>query len=384
MNALLAMFVIFLIFSLGDFVAKKTKALVSMMLVGAIVFMVAFWCGLPATIFSDSGLLGFASITISMFLAHIGTTIKVRDFIREWKTVAVVLVTTIAIAAGVYFIGRLVIDRYYALVGAPVLAGGVVAYLVMSGLGETLGRSDIAVFAVLVLTFQSFVGVPVASYFCKKEGLRVRDEYRAGNITLAGKEAQASKKLITMPESLSTPNFILCKLAIVGYCSTLLGSLTGLSSLIFALIIGVILSEIGVLEENALTKANGFGFVLAGATVTIFAGLVNTTPSMVVSMIVPLLVVLLIGTVCCVVFAIIMSKVVHFSWQLSVGLAVTAFFGFPGTYLISNEVAEASGDTAEERQAVLESIMPKMVIAGIVSVSVVSGIIAGVMVNWVG
>lgn len=99
-------------------------------------------------------------------------------------------------------------------------------------------------------------------------------------------------------------------------------------------------------------------------------------------MIVPLLIVLAIGLVCCAVVAIVMGKIVHFSWQLSIGLAVTAFFGFPGTYLISNEVARTSGDTPEECAAVMESIMPKMIIAGIVSVSVVSGLLAGIMVNW--
>lgn len=184
MNALLALFLIFLIFSLGDFIASKTKALVSMMLVAAVVFMVAFWCGLPTTIFDDSGLSAFASVTISMFLAHIGTTIKVRDFAREWKTVVIVLFSTIAIAMGVFFIGKLLIDRYYALVGAPILAGGMVAYFVMNGVSEALGRTDISVFAVLVLVFQSFIGVPVASYFCRQEGRRVRDEYRAGTLQI--------------------------------------------------------------------------------------------------------------------------------------------------------------------------------------------------------
>ena len=384
MNALLALFVIFLIFSVGDFVASKTKALVSMMLFAAVVFMVAFWTGLPKTIFDDSGLSAFAGVTISMFLVHIGTTIKVRDFAREWKTVVIVLFSTIAIAMGVYFVGKLFIDRYYALVGAPILAGGMVAYFVMNGVSETVGRADISVFAVLVLVFQSFIGVPVASYFCKKEGLRVRDEYRAGKLTVdfSNGEGQHKTLLPPIPEKYNTANVILCKLALVGYASVLLGKATSVSMLIYALILGVLLREVGFLDEAALTKCNGFAFVLAGATCSIFSGLVNTTPAMVASMIVPLLIVMAIGLVCCAVVAIVMGKIVHFSCQLSIGLAVTAFFGFPGTYLISNEVARASGDSPEECAAVMASIMPKMIIAGIVSVSVVSGLLAGIMVNW--
>lgn len=128
MNSLLAVLIIFFVFFLGDIVATKTKAVVSMLFFGAVVFMIAFWCGLPGTIFKDSGLLAFSSITIGMLLAHIGTTINLRDFKSEWKTVVIVLISTCAIALGVYFIGQHFMDRYYALAGAPVLAGGMVAF----------------------------------------------------------------------------------------------------------------------------------------------------------------------------------------------------------------------------------------------------------------
>lgn len=163
--------------------------------------------------------------------------------------------------------------------GAPILAGGMVAYFVMNGVSEALGRTDISVFAVLVLVFQSFIGVPVASYFCRQEGRRVRDEYRAGTLQINSAKSEGAHKTLlpSIPEKYNTANVILCKLALVGYISVLLGKATGVSSLIFALILGVLLREIGF-DEAALTKCNGFAFVLAGATCSIFAGLVKTTP----------------------------------------------------------------------------------------------------------
>ena len=165
MNALVALGLVFLIYSIGDFIADKTKTFVSMLLACAVIFTAGFWLGLPKTIFADSGLIAFAKITICMFLIHIGTAIKINDFVKEWKTVFVTFFATLAVAGGVFFIGRLFIDAYYALVGAPVLAGGVVAYLVMSPIGDVLGRPDIKVFAVLVLVFQNFVGIPIAFFF---------------------------------------------------------------------------------------------------------------------------------------------------------------------------------------------------------------------------
>ena len=180
MNALLAMTIIFLVFAFGDLVATKTKAIVSSMLACAIVFMIWFWTGAPATIFTDSGLMAFASVTIGMFLVHVGSTIKLRDLMTEWKTVLISLISTLLIAFGVYFIGQFIIDRYYALVGGPTIAGGMVAYLVIKGVGDVVGRDDVAVFALMVISLQALAGIPIASQLCKKEGVRVLQDWKDG------------------------------------------------------------------------------------------------------------------------------------------------------------------------------------------------------------
>ena len=107
MNALVALGLIFLIYSIGDFIADKTKAFVSMLLACAVIFTAGFWLGLPKTIFADSGLIAFAKITLCMFLIHIGTAIKINDFVKEWKTVFVTFFATLSVAGGVFFIGKL-------------------------------------------------------------------------------------------------------------------------------------------------------------------------------------------------------------------------------------------------------------------------------------
>ena len=57
-------------------------------------------------------------------------------------------------------------------------------------------------------------------------------------------------------------------------------------------------------------------------------------------------------------------------------IGITALFGFPGTYIIPTEVSEVVGETEEEKEMILEHIPPNMIIAGMVSVSIVSGILA--------
>lgn len=386
MNNLIALSLVFFVYSFGDFIADKTKAFISMILVASVIFTISFWYGLPKTIFYDAGLVQFAKLTVCMLLIHIGSTIRIRDFINEWRVVVVALSAVLVVAMCVFFAGRLFIDSYYALVGAPVLVGGVVAYLVMSPIGDILSRPDIKVFAILILVFHSFVGVPIASYFCKKAG----EAYAAtlGKLTdteEAGQEQQAApkRKVITIPQKFSTPNIILTKLAIISYLATVCGELTSLSFLIFGIIFGVIFQEIGLLEDNCLVKANGMTFVMAGAIAMVFDGLTATTPAMIAGMILPLLMVFAIGVVACVLTAVIAAKAIHMDWQLSIAMAIAAFFGFPGTYLIALEVSKACGKTEAEHKKVLDYIMPKIVIAGIVSVSIVSGLLAGVMVTWI-
>ena len=81
MLPILATFVILLIFGVGDMIATKTKAIVSMLFVASVVFMAGFWTGLfPKTMFTDSSLLNVATVLVCMLLVHMGTTIKLRDF----------------------------------------------------------------------------------------------------------------------------------------------------------------------------------------------------------------------------------------------------------------------------------------------------------------
>ncbi len=388
MIPLLALTIVFLIYAIGDLIATKTKALISMMLVCSLIFLVAFWCGLPASIFEDSGLTAFSSVTICMFLVHVGSTIKVKDFVKEWKTVVIVLLSTLAISFCVYFVGQLFMEKYYALVGGPTVAGGMVAYLVMQTVGDTLGRTDITVFALMVLSFQGFIGVPIASALCKKEGTELLALWKEGKYIPTfenEKEGKFSKFKIfaNVPEKYNSANLILFKVALVALIAQQLAKITGINQLIFALILGVIFHEIGLLDDAALTKANGFSFVIAGALCNVFSGLSNTTPQLLGSMLLDIVLVFVIGIAVAAVISILVGKLVHFSWKLSLAVAMTALFGFPGTYLVSREVAAAIGKNDEESQVVMSYLMPKMVIAGIVSVSVVSGLAASIMCSWI-
>jgi len=102
MTAIISAAVIFVVFAVGDMISAKTKAIVSMLLVASVVFLAGFWTGVfPTTLFADSTLLSMAGLLVTMLLVHLGTTIRLRDFGAQWRTVIISAVACIAISAAV-------------------------------------------------------------------------------------------------------------------------------------------------------------------------------------------------------------------------------------------------------------------------------------------
>lgn len=388
MNGLHALTIIIVVYALGDLIATRTKAIISMLFVASVVFAAGFWNGLPSTIFADSSLMSFASVVVGLLLVHMGSTIQLNDFLKEWKTVVIVLASTISICLGVYFAGSFFVDRLYALIGAPILGGGVVAFLVMSDALQNIASQDVIIFGSLVLVAQGIIGFPIASVLCRKEAVRLKGEIRKGALTLhtENSEKKQKKKLVPpVPEKYNSENLIIAKLAILACLAQYLSNLNGgnVNMLVICLILGVIARELGFLDEGALTKANGFTFVIGAVLVNVFANLADTTPSLLVSMIRPLLIVAVVGLLFCGAISVVIGKLFRQSWYMSFALGVTALFGFPGTFIVPNEVAKAVAETEEEKAIILQNILPKMIIAGMVSVSIVSVLAAGVMAGWV-
>lgn len=402
MLPILATFVILLVFGIGDMVATKTRAIVSMLFLSSVLFLIGFWTGiLPNTMFDDSTLLLVSGVLVSMLLVHMGTTIKLRDFADQWKTVLIAGLACIAISLGIYFIGGLLVaDKNYVVVGAPILSGGVVATITMQTAVSDLGLPvELGVFAALVMVVQGFVGYPVCSLCLKSEAKRVRRLVESG-AELKGVTAKVAtstepkKRLIPyIPDKYNGPNIMMAKVAFFAFLATITANAINgwiastfdtaftISALIFALIYGIAAKELGFIEENPMKRAGADGFMLVVVTLSIFTNLAQSTPDMVAGMFWPLLVVVVTGSITFLVISTLVGKIFGVSWQMSCAIGSTCLFGFPGTYIVTTEVVNATAANDEEKQLMLDHMMPKMLIAGMVSVSITSILIAGYMVN---
>lgn len=381
MDSLVALIVVLAVFSIGDLVSYYTRSIVSMLFVSSVLFIGLFWMGLPQTVFEDAQLYYLGALFIGILITHMGTLLSIDDFVQQWKTVVVAAIALAGIGLILYLVGPLLMDRIYAIAAAPPISGGVVAAIIMGERAAEMGMTEVEIFATIIVAIQGFVGYPVCSAILNREAKAIlaRDDEESEKVIV-----NTRKTLIPeLPKDLQTPYILLLKLGVFAYISSKLADLTNgvVHMYVICLFLGVLGRWIGILEESTLTKANSFGLSMAALMAVIFRPLANATPEILAELIVPLLIALALGTIAILVFGTIAAKIVKMSVPMAIAIGTTALFGFPGTFILSNEVANANGKTQEERKKILDEILPKMLVAGFATVTIGSVILAGVMVK---
>lgn len=381
MDTLLALVIILGVYAIGDVISYYTKSIVSMLFTASVLFIVLFWMGLPTTVFEDANLYYFGAMMIGLLIVHMGSLLSVDDFVKQWKTVVVACFAMLGIGVMLFLVGPLFVDRLYSIAAAPPIAGGVVAAIVMGERAAELGMPEVQIFVTIIVAVQGFVGYPVCSVILNREAKSILSRPASSDDQVVVKEI---KPLIPpLNKDLQTSYVLLFKLALLALISSRLAALTNgiIHNYVVCLFVGVLARAIGFLEPSALTAANGFGIAMAALMAVIFAPLANATPEVLSSLILPLVITLVLGTIGIFIFATIAAKIFKMSVPMAIAIGVTALFGFPGTFVLSNEVAVANGKTEEERKRILDEILPKMLVAGFATVTVGSVVMAGIMVN---
>ena len=386
LTQLQAILVVLVFFSLGDLIASKTKALMSMRFISSALILAAFWMGMPADLFQKTGLMNLAMTFIPVLMVHMGTMIDGRAMLAQYKTVIIALLTMCAASAAVILIGSPLIGMNYALTATGPISGGNVAMLIMSAAAQEKGLNDILVFVTMLLILQSFVGVPIASFCLRREARRLRAEFAAGaQAAAAAAEKTERKKLIPpLPKKLRTPFILLCKSFLVAALAVAAAKLTGnkVHPFVMALVFGVLAYELGFLEGRILEVAASSGLSIFIMLLPTYVNLSKATPQMVASLLFPIVVSFAAAVVGLIVSSLIISKVAHTSFDLTLAIGSCCLIGFPGTFIVSDEVARTYGDTEEEHKFIESRIMPQMLVSGFTTVTIASVFLAGFLVNF--
>lgn len=187
-----------------------------------------------------------------------------------------------------------------------------------------------------------------------------------------------------MPEKYSTTAFILAKLMLVAFISNRLSLLTGgkVNQAVITLILGILFTELGFLDRDSLNKAKSYGFLMFVLMIYVFAGLNEATPEIVKSCIGPMVAIIVVGVIGMAIMSILVGRFLGVSWRMSFATSLTALYGFPPNYILTEEAVKAITDDVEERKYLMDIMLPQMIVGGFITVTITSVIIAGVFINF--
>lgn len=397
MSQMLALVILLFILFIGDFIAVRTKAWVPSVFVCAVLFLVGYWTFFPQDIVALAGIPSVVAVMMMyLLIVNMGTLLSLKELMAQWKTILIALSGILGIIAILFGIGTLIFDLQTVIVAIPPLVGGLVSALIMSEGAANAGLTSLSVFAIVIYVMQGFAGYPLTSIMLKKEGKKLLQQYRNGQLSdeqsvhaevAATVEISPRAKWVDkIPEKYNTEYFKFLRLAVVGFLaylvSTSLAPIVEINALVLCLLFGVIGKSVGFLETHTLQKANGFGLAIMALMLFVFDGLKHATPNMMLEILTPLVVCIVLGVIGMYIFSFIAGKLLKVSKHMAFAVSLTALFGFPADYIITNEVIKSLTKDEKEREVLTSHMLPPMLVGGFITVTIVSVILAGTFVSF--
>ncbi|MEA4954271.1 MAG: hypothetical protein VB096_01975 [Pseudoflavonifractor sp.] len=375
-----------LTFAVGDYIALKTRGVVSTFITAILVFILfgGVLKILPADLMERSGLTALIpTFGMVLILTNLGSTLDLNELKKEWRTILVSLAGVVGVILLCATVGRLLFGKEHALSAIAPISGGIVATMITGEAAKAAGRADLASFASAVMALQILIGLPLASFFLRKATAAYIE--KGGHLQ---SQAEGSRRidihfLPATPQSLDTPTAHFARLAVVGALAQSFSGLTRLNATICYLLLGALAAAVGMLDKNSLKKAGGDGVMLLATYAYCTASFVTMTFSQFASILLPVFGLLLLGAVGVALFSVLMGLLFHWSPSLSIAVGLCCMLGYPVTYAVAMEVVTGASFgrnfTPEQVQNLTDYVLPKMLIAGVASVSVASVALAGVV-----
>lgn len=377
------LFICLLFFGIGDILGVLTKAKLSAVFVSLMLFLVSFLTGIiPPDIIQRAELAGMGKWAMGFLIFGMGTSLNIKELIREWRTVVTaVLSMLVLMVAAVALIPLIGYEE--TIVSIPILNGGIIATQIMSTAAMDKGFHIAAALGTVLYAVQKFFGTPMASYFGLRAARATLAEYRRTGINpnKPVEEAEEHKETFFERYKKYYGNFAcLAIVAFFAWVSFVIGKYTGLSYTIWALILGAVMGSTGTIPPKILeySKTSGLFNVAVFATIIPSLAKIKVEDLVVLSYSTVVVFILTFITLFLFFYLLPLWKLLG-SKDLAMGVSVCQLLGFPATYLVANEVATATAENEEERQVVLDMLMPKYLVAGFATVTTFSIITAGIL-----
>ena len=373
-----------LVFAISEILAKVTKGWVPSVLVIMILMLVGFSTGLfPKTIIDDAGVSdALFKVACGLLVTHLGTLISRKEMAAQWKTVIISLMGVASITVICLTLGTALFGFDNAIAAAPPLAGGAIATAMMSSAATEAGKTSAALVAIVCLSLQGLVGYPLTSFCLKKETKRLTKLYRNGEFK-ASTAASEDKKDEKKKRATST-TIILLKLALITLAAYWIDYATKgyIPMYVICLLLGFAAHELKLVETDSLHEASSYGFVMTALMMGLFKTLASSGTDGIASVVGIAAALVAFATVAMGLMALLASKIFKQSFFMCYAIVLNAFSGFPINMLITTEAININTEEGDERDNITAEIMPKMLVAGFVCVTIVSVLLAGILVRF--
>lgn len=374
---------------IGDFVSTKSKGKIPQMLIVAIIFLLGFWTIFPKDILNIGNITPIANIMMSFILIHVGTMFDVKSIKKEWKVVVVTLVAIVGIVLFTIVIGTLFFGKEVGLIAAAPMTGGGMAAMIMDNAAKAANKPELGMLAMMIFIMHGFFGFPLTAFILNKECKRLISDFRSHETTVEEvsnntednlEENKTKKKLIErIPEKYRTSTFYIAQLAILAVICAWITEKTGINNAIIQVILGIVLGQVGLIENSPLVKTESYGILNMGLLASFMGSFAVATPDLVAKLAFQIIVLMTVATIAIVVFSVPVGKRLGYSSYMSIAIGLNCFLGFPFNYALTNEAIKGVAETELEAKYLNDQIMSKMIIAGIISVSIVSAVLAGII-----
>ena len=384
-NPVISITVYIVLYAIGKMIATKTKGILVEALFLSAVYIAGFLSGvIPTDSLTSTGVPAMMSAFGTMLLVtNLGTMIELRRLIKEWKTVVICLGGLLITTALFWTLGIMIFGRYYALCALPPVAGGIVAAGLVASAAEAAGMTDYGAFASLVCSLQTFAAVPVASFLLRKycDKLVKDQSYLVINQPLSGKDFPDFRIVKKFPKAWNQESMMVARLMVVTLLGTYVAKISGgkLPAAVVVLFLGVIFTELGLLERQTLTKAGYMSLLIMGLVMSLPNSFRNLTVESFGDMLIPVVFFLALGAVSLTVGGVFMGRVLKVDWRLAAASSLAAMYGYPLTEIIPRAVVGSYQLPADQEEQLLESVMPPLIIAGFTTVTIASVTLAGVV-----
>lgn len=391
-DIILSGLIVIALLAAGEVLAAKIKSFLPSILISALLYLILFWTGvLPADLMERSGFTSLVTVAISLIIISMGSSTDFENLRENAKTVGLAASIFVIHVSSVLAVMWLIYDKNTALGCLP---GGSNVSLIIQGRARELGYQNIVVLSALLFSFKALVSCPLVALLIRRE---VKALLRDGTVEEA---PQVPKPSSSAPATGSKNSFLsrvfykgpcredesfiitLLRLYAVAFVAGLLEKLTGLSRYVFCLILGILLGEAGFLHKDDLQRTGVSNFLMVMLMATVMSGFSMSSPAMLAELAVPLVIVLATEALSIFLASLVLRKLFGFSKPMAAAIGYQGMMGFPTNMIISRDVINALTDDEALREKLDESISTKLVLAGFTNTTILSVLVAGILINF--